>query len=1399
MNSQPPYDVNAGLPVHLTQGNLLLETLHLFDRPTDALTATIKSITLGTGFGKTFRSHLAAAQQLIQAKAEGRSLVVLYIAPLNSQLTITDEALVWLKHHKIPAVYNRSDNELKKYDNPLGLYQTLTNINATDNNGIVHKLCERAKRYASSTENVDDDSYIDDVGQEQVIERRDLGAAYSVIRNACYRIKKLNERRRYLLPDEQEELDTKFSEANNTLLFMTRKVVQTLLSNNDTTFQSRDDFWQLVDILCPWYQVQQKKLGLISITTSKMLYQQQACKPSSQSGDRLVFTNISLPKLIHEPDNLVGLKNTEYLLMIDEADEAKNFFEQQLSGALIRGTHITQAIGALYREVERFVYRHGQDYLEVMQARKDGYELGSTKLLQDFDQLRERREAIFHTMQAYRKTTGRPLTNQQAVELLHDLQNILYLAVKRQDPGVLALGAAGLFTHGVSGFLNGEKMSGFAVNQYTSRDLLIESLLQDKSAPPMRTSLTGLPLTDWFEVICETLCVVKELNSPNSYAALRRPIRSPDRPDDLHTAPLSSMLRKLSIKATDDIFKQRRIYHPNDHLNIKFAFQSPHVVYALRRAGKGEHNHSIDESTFCPIVPEVTYRLCSAEFFLEQLINPKAYFDFREQTDYPEDTRRHHAFLISATGGFKSNHVGGFVPTYFQYSDYVEFRDMTPDDLALAFSLQIENLNKRNARVFALTKETRYAAPLLKEMQLCQALQGISGLSNPHKLRELQRTLVIWSGMAGYQVTLHDEPDTSQTMAQHLCDEVKCALMIIQTTQHVKKAIAQLVQSNRQVQRKSSVQEHTRQLLYLIKGHNQTKSTLLIFYDKDTDKRLAALRDEEKQELLRQLGLQALSKQLLSVSLLLTKSAKAKILIISAWRSAARGLNFICDDKNQSQLAPSDLDALIIGMPSFYSKVFQQADPDKPSKALEHSITQSHRIYEHAALTSYAPPRLSELSVNAQYHFAGASAFLAKQHAVQQAIDCIQCVGRGERTRPITPVKQFLFINDESLDSYCEAEHLLFNEQTELKGCLSALNTLVMQFAQRRRLARAQLSLDPVADDKAQANALEAYYETKEVMLGDIRRVQNGGMEANSAAQLTTQWSVWHSPQIFLEPDVFQEVLRKEGWPESFVSSLYIPAPQSGRHYVKATQLNDRGFAKLLFDPAEIEHCSKQGQLSFFQPEKTIDSFKVPAAIYMAMEACYPGNLNQALNKEQLLIWRPHLLPEIKGIWGEWVCRAWFKYHFPEWQILDLRQTTPLLELYDDFYETQINQKRLLIAVDAKHWSASTDVHAGNVNPESAHEKNLELQSIADKLGFHDAFSIYFNSQPQVAEHSRASSLDDRGRLITVTGLQRIRDIDIIQPDLDTDHYHSLIDHTLIVNRRAVLLIRQKLTGSVHE
>jgi hypothetical protein len=373
---------------------------------------------------------------------------------------------------------------------------------------------------------------------------------------------------------------------------------------------------------------------------------------------------------------------------------------------------------------------------------------------------------------------------------------------------------------------------------------------------------------------------------------------------------------------------------------------------------------------------------------------------------------------------------------------------------------------------------------------------------------------------------------------------------------------------------------------------------------------------------------------------------------------------------------------------------------------------------------------------------------------------------------------------------------MLFKDQPELHQCLSALNTRVLDFAKAYQLAQACTLDDPITAEDNQAQALQCFHDTKDDYLARIHQLQQSALADSEAVLLIEQWELWHSPRMLFEPEFALESLRQAGWPEPFTQSLTLPSPSGGRHYIR----QPGSFDRLLFDADEITQTAQELGLTSYDPGAIVNKFRVPHSMISQMEQHYGGDLRQAMVKSEAdTCWRPHMSAELKGIWGEWVCRAWFAQHFPNGQRLDLTRAPALLERFDEYFDVEVGQKRILLALDAKHWTKQTDLHYPNVTTESAEQKYKELSVMADNLGLDDAIAVYFNSRPQIAEYQRAYHLDERQRVLALTGIRRVRDIDIVQPDNDELIYHPLADERLIVNQDAVKLLRNTLERLGHE
>lgn len=1380
----------------------------------------IKSSNIGTGFGKTYMAFLAATRMLIKAKEENERLICIFSAPLNNQLDISDIAKNFLEKEKIPAIKVIANYKLEEHDNPSGIFQTIQQICYSSRfkskkcryKNIFEEVVDLLKGEQTNVNSSGVETDNTDVNKQLQLEEVSSPESRLAQINHIARIIKRKKARDYLHDtlETKEEVEEELKRLGRKLHGEVRTLIGSVLKLDKQPSYYDQDFQLLVELLYPWSLIQSKGIGLLSMTASKLLMKHHV------QTSRRNFKPLDIRQIIHEAESLGlrNLDNTRFLIFIDEADAAKSFIEKQLSGKLIQNSLITQCIGALYREIGDLVYSEGnkvkniENYLVAADSGKPRPSISlsaSLDLLKEQLDLRKIRLGLATEMSEYRKAEGIDLTEVNINELAQLNKDHLCISVRRHDEAIQKLGAAGLFASGTMGFLNGHSLEHIALDTRYTREMVVggQNVLEQE--------LTGCskPLRHWFEMLLEALSLSHQLNVKNSeFKLTRAPIFNPESNKNIgietHATPLRALLRAIANTRIQEALSKRTHFEREMLLDIDYAFRAPQMIYALRRMKSEENFYDLDENLFVPAMAEISYRLSSAEAFLEQLISKKAYLNDSDSINDMKD-KGHGIFLISATGGYDSSHMNGFANAYLKNSDFVEFLKMTDEDNKAAENAQQEANERRSVGIHALRREDIKPGYLMKlalsymnnDRDLIESSSKADVannlgylLNNKFKREELNRILTSIEHISGNNRDPFSISDSSESEKMSAAmGHIHSSLMLTQTLRTLRLTLHLLSNDYCKEGKQSPVCMIKKNLLYIIGDVSGFTPVLVIFYDRNTDKEILNLTDIERQQLEIVLGKKVTLPSILTMNDLITRKSDCKVTVVSAWESASRGLNIVSDHSDNEN--KSDLDALFLIMSRHYTSAHAKWN-DNPAQALSEEIERSQYIYEHLALKGGHQLRLKDLSLKTREVVPGAIDFLNEQHRLILAVSNQQGIGRIERCR--VKQHQYLFIDSEILQEIANANQTMFTEQPELKKTLSLLNLKVLAFALDFVQEQAFTPEDPIEAGYIQDDAIELYEQEKGKTLNAFLQLRSGEINEEQGNEIINRWNALNSIEWLTDPEQFCRSLLKQGWTNDFVQSLWVDTPSSGQSYVYAPKHSANELTRLLLSPLEIRSQINQGKIiHYYKPEDKTDFFKLPRelAVHSTINAQLTNRFNQ-------LIPRPHTEPDRNGIWGEYVTDLWFRTLIPEGKKLPSdTHIAEIFELFDLYYIVKNNNESILLAVDAKNWSQQADASflADKVIAK-APQKIALVEAWALTQGIDRTVGIYFNSRPISGSQGDIKRLC-KNNVISVAGIIRESDVDLVLPSteplLNKQQQMWNSDPHLFVNKNALNFIREQI------
>ncbi|MBH8565567.1 hypothetical protein I8748_25910 [Nostoc sp. CENA67] len=263
----------------------------------------------------------------------------------------------------------------------------------------------------------------------------------------------------------------------------------------------------------------------------------------------------------------------------------------------------------------------------------------------------------------------------------------------------------------------------------------------------------------------------------------------------------------------------------------------------------------------------------------------------------------------------------------------------------------------------------------------------------------------------------------------------------------------------------------------------------------------------------------------------LVEEKDQKIFFISAYQSAAKGLNPIIKNPNGDE---KDFDSLALLMDSYYTVM-------KPSLKKSVNSEKSTTRYHFALMKSIVHLGDSNLEIkdfNKYLSQPEAGVFQDQQHQILLGKQILQAIGRSERRDfPNQVVK--IFINEETRKNLVNFYRYLEREEPNEIRKFSVNNHKVYLSVQEEEKKRGITDYEEHVYDEN--DAFMAFQEFREKMLDEIEKFHHN----QNTFDITKAWDALRDPIVFKEPDSYLKKLRDSGlFPDEFIESLFYHKSQ---------------------------------------------------------------------------------------------------------------------------------------------------------------------------------------------------------------------------------------------------------------
>jgi hypothetical protein len=668
---------------------------------------------------------------------------------------------------------------------------------------------------------------------------------------------------------------------------------------------------------------------------------------------------------------------------------------------------------------------------------------------------------------------------------------------------------------------------------------------------------------------------------------------------------------------------------------------------------------------------------------------------------------RNGVYLLSATGAIRGSSTGAY--NMRELERIIERKDglhlpMTEEETAVVKeqSRQLGMLRERRATIFddhnilesALTSEGFRGLVGIFEEQLKDVEDEFVSVPNVYKIQEISGLLA--------------------TLDRLLATPARSGLALCQTTKRMREALTKLAKMGG---RAGSLGESfvtavdgpggniyriDPRHLPTYKAHGQKDPITLVLYEAGRFRKTSADKvgfdaDTEdpgafNDELNRALDL----------------SAGGKILLWSAFGSAARGVNFLTTDKGVQR----DFEVFAIVNDPYFTKHTRTGQRG--------FIMQTFQSYAQVIYDNDETWRNSSLRDFLAGYARRRWPTLQREHFIDITRTLFQAIGRGERR-----AKESMERPQEIMLSAGAARSLTLGirQAPDLVERASAAQRFVLEALQARNAAE-QIFPNEVARREHERDCL-----VRAVGFREFSKSIPSRMRRDPAA--IKLWKQLFDPIMFSRPEDYIERLQSADIPEDFWGAAFLKVPQRSTLYLKTVTANGHQ-VKVITDAHDGQEAYEWAAM--LAPQGMFNMMSAAARSFIRAfrsgVTCEPDDDGRLMR----LVPQPWFLVEImKGYLGEIEFEAFMKDHvqgsmapagdlFATEPVLKLMRTedlpedteAKLFQLFDYYFEGQAADGKAgdLVAVDVKHWTVQSDQMLGAELRDTAEAKFAKLREL---------------------------------------------------------------------------------------
>lgn len=650
-------------------------------------------------------------------------------------------------------------------------------------------------------------------------------------------------------------------------------------------------------------------------------------------------------------------------------------------------------------------------------------------------------------------------------------------------------------------------------------------------------------------------------------------------------------------------------------------------------------------------------------------------------------------YLMSATGGLRSASSGAFNTQYLKRcleSRNGLFAEMEEDELEVVSAYAEQQLKKRERKVSILDDRDPQ-----RNFEVSRSFKGLLQIFEDARPKKDE------AGYAYMNSYKRDElAGLVASLDKMLSTSMRSGLVLCQSIQHVGKCLRRLAnQHTGLVTQNDTTGElftiHPRALPSYHEFGPCDDITVVLYsaprFRKRDKTKTGALEEEDDS---------GQFSEDLEKALDITNK---KLLLWTAYRSASRGINFLTRRNGKKQ----DFELFCLLNDPYYTR-HTRRDSSSFSMEMFQSFAQVIRDENENWASMSKGDLLFEYSRNRWQR-------LRKEHFIDITRTVFQALGRGERSNEQMPT-QHLYVSSEA----ARMVHLGLRHAPELRQRASPAQRAVLKQIHLHNIKSSIFS----SDDQRQADHLESL--KKAIAFRKFTNRTPKRFRSDPAARNT--WERLFDSSMFSDPQKYREKLAAAGVPVEYLNGCFVEVPAIADAYT--VKFGVAGMVEHVITDA-ADGTDVYNWADMVAPGSLIN--QLSSSTHGLLKG---GQAFKLADKTKRLLPQPWFVTEImRGYIAELEFEHYIGAQFNVWpkklqlgggpvEYLALADHPLYAELYQVFDFYFVPQPGVLVAVDIKNWTRSTDRFKKQELQEKAEKKHQHLRELLPDQQVH---ALYVN------------------------------------------------------------------------